>query len=247
MAASYDRIMDSDMVPTRLPTERMLRDELQSLPAAEQEVNILSKSFQGYFGFGRSASERLIKEKANNYAIIHLAMHGIVNNQQPELSSLAFTEDGDSVENNFWQAHEIAQADLQADLVVLSACETGFGKYEKGNGIASLARAFMYAGANSILVSLWQINDYATAKIMVDFYENLAEGLPKDMALRQSKQRYISEAKGHFAHPAYWSSFVHIGDSQPIKIKKRMNRQWYFVGLFIPFILACIWFGLRKR
>jgi CHAT domain-containing protein len=105
----------------------------------------------------------MFKEKAANFGVIHLAMHGLLNSREQVLSNLAFTEISDSIESNLLCAYEVAKMELNADLVILSACETGFGKFERGNGIASLARSFMYAGVPAMIVSLWQVNDYATS------------------------------------------------------------------------------------
>ena len=100
-------------------------------------------------------------------------------------------------------AHEIYQLDLNADLVVLSACETGYGKFNQGEGVMSLARSFMYAGTPSLVVSLWQVNDQSTAIIMQLFYEKLEKGMPKDIALRQAKLEYLKNAermRGRYHH-----------------------------------------------
>ena len=103
---------------------------------------------------------------------------------------------------------------LNADMVVLSACETGIGELQKGEGIISLARGFTYAGAKSIITSLWSVEDECTKKIMISFYEYLDQGLAKDAALRQAKLDYINdEQTTHVdAHPFYWSPFIGVGD-----------------------------------
>jgi hypothetical protein len=134
---------------------------------------------------------------------------------------LAFSEDNDSIESNFWQAHKVSETQIKGNLVVLSACETGFGKFEKGNRITSLARAFMYAGASSLIVSLWQVNNYATSEIMKHLYENLANGMRKDEALRQAKIQYIKLAKGFAAHPGFGSPFIQMGNTAPLTIKRK--------------------------
>jgi CHAT domain-containing protein/Flp pilus assembly protein TadD len=246
MAANYESKGDSALLgELRLSTERGLRDILSPLPAARAEVEALQKAYKGYFAFDNSASEKMIKKLAPEYAIIHLAMHGLLDEKRPMLSSLAFTEDGDSVESNFLEAHEISKMELNADLVVLSACETGYGKFETGNGIASLARAFMYAGAPALVVSLWQVNDESTGKLMQLFYENLAKGLPKDEALRKAKLKYIAEAKNPMAaHPAFWSPFILIGDNAPVKIQRKGNYLPWLIG---GGVLVLVFGGLFLR
>lgn len=229
LAADYN--LKQDSMAERLPLEAHWRSLLPPLPNAQKEVEVLSEAYQGYFCQGIHATERFFKEKAGDYAVIHLAMHGLLNEQSPILSSLAFTEDSDSLENNFLQAYEISKLQLNADLVVLSACETGYGKFEAGNGIASLARAFMYAGASSLVVSLWQVNDYSTAMIMRAFYQNLSEGMDKAEALRAAKFQYLKENQAPLNHPAFWSPFIQLGNSQNIQIREKGADWLLYAGV----------------
>ncbi|MCH2044746.1 MAG: CHAT domain-containing protein, partial [Saprospiraceae bacterium] len=246
IAANYKITLDSSKKHNRLPAHVRLRELLRPLPAARREVETLQKKFQGDFFFDKSASERLFKEKAAQYSVLHLAMHGLLNTQQPILSSMAFSEDSDSLENNFLQAHEISKMKLNAQLIVLSACETGYGRFEKGNGIASLARAFMYAGAPSTVVSLWAVNDNSTALVMEYFYEGLASGLDKATALQQAKLKYIESTEKHNAHPSFWSPFVQIGNHQPIKITNKNSGEYTWgIGLGALLLLGT-GLGVRK-
>lgn len=245
IAPNYAKQTSASAV-TRLPAYQRIRNKLDSLPNARAEVGMLSEQFKGYFAFDNQASEKIFKERASQFSVIHLAMHGLLDSRAQMLSSLVFTEDGDSVENNFLQAYEISKLNLNADLVVLSACETGYGKFEKGNGIASLARSFMYAGASSLVVSLWQVNDFSTAKIMKFFYENLAKGMGKAEALQVAKLEYIKRSKGLFSHPAFWSPFVQIGTSDPIHLEVKSDRSflWWGMGALGVILLLVFW---RKR
>jgi CHAT domain-containing protein len=217
----------------RSPKHNSLRKALAPLPAAQEEVQLLSQIFKGHFALGDAASELKFKQQAENYAVIHLAMHGILDEQNPILSSLAFTEDG-GAENNFLQVYEISKMKLNADLVVLSACETGYGKFQAGNGVASLARSFMYAGVNALVVSLWAVNDASTAIIMRFFYQNLDKGMGKAEALQQAKLEYLSEAKGTSAHPALWSPFIQLGNRKPVSIAKQASLGSYFIFALAP-------------
>jgi CHAT domain-containing protein len=247
MAANYTLQLDSMHQNWRLPIYRQLRASLDPLPAAQQEVAALELEFEGYFAYNTDASEAKIKAVASEYAVIHLATHGFLDPQCPVLSSLALTEDNDSIENNFWQAYEISQMNLHADLVVLSACETGYGKFEKGNGIASLARAFMYAGAPSLIVSLWQVNDQVTSTIMQNLYRNLANGMTKDLALRKAKLDYINNASSTLAHPAFWSPFILIGNEEAIRISKKGSLPYGKIGLLFGIGLLVLLWMIKKR
>jgi CHAT domain-containing protein/Tfp pilus assembly protein PilF len=246
IAANYATKLDSSKFHLRLPADSRLRKLLNVLPAAQEEVKSLSEAFSGEFLFDNSASEKAFKANAGKYSIIHLAMHGLLDNQNPILSSLAFTENGDSIENNFLHAYEISKMQLNADLVVLSACETGFGKFEKGNGTASLARAFMYAGVPALIVSLWEVNDGSTKILMQLFYSNLAAGMDKSEALRQAKLKYINDANGSAAHPAFWSAFVQVGDSEPINMYGGGSK-WLFWAIGAAVALGLIGVVLYAR
>jgi CHAT domain-containing protein/tetratricopeptide (TPR) repeat protein len=248
MAASYDEDLDANLLRGRLPTTRQTREALQPLPAARAEVEALEQQYRGFFAFDSLASEKVLLEKAREYAIIHLAMHGLLDENRPMLSSLALTENGDSLYDNFWQAHEISKLELTADLVVLSACETGYGKFEQGNGIASLARAFMYAGVPSLVVSLWQVNDQSTSIIMQNFYKHLSSGMTKSAALRQAKLDYIVDADNLAAHPAFWSPFILIGDEAPVELQRKSNGSWLWWSVGGLGLLGLMGFlGFRGR
>ncbi|MCH2043793.1 MAG: tetratricopeptide repeat protein [Saprospiraceae bacterium] len=250
IAANYDIKLDKTLTTNRIAFDTLIRKQLGALSNTRKEVKTLENNFNGFFAYDTLASEKTIKTKVGDYAVIHLATHGLLNKRRPMLSSIALTEDSDSIENNFWQAYEISQMELNADLVVLSACETGYGKFEKGNGIASLARAFMYAGSSSLIVSLWKVNDTSTSAIMQNLYQNLATKLPKDQALRQAKLNYIQRAEGIAAHPAFWSPFIQIGNTQPISIQQKniSNGTWWMFAAAGG--LACLGIGIfinRRR
>jgi CHAT domain-containing protein len=104
------------------------------------------------------------------------------------------------------------------DLVVLSACETGLGKIEQGEGIRSLGRSFMESGAQATIISLWNVNDKSTAFIMTDFYKHLKAGITKDEALRQAKLDYLKNATTQNSHPYFWAAFIPAGDMQPLSL-----------------------------
>ena len=219
-AGEYNGGMPIAMADTlgRRSSVRSLRQALQPLPGAKAEVSLMRKYLFGEFFDGQAAGERHFKERASQYDIIHLAMHGILDSDEPILSSLAFSEDGDSEEDNFLHSYEITALDLKASLVVLSACETGYGKFSQGEGVMSLAHSFMYAGASSVLVSLWQVNDHATGQIMKLYYMNLAMGYEKDKALQKAKKEFIAKAEGLAEHPAFWGAFVQYGDDGPLEL-----------------------------
>lgn len=194
------------------PISFPVKDNLNDLPGTEQEVTSISKLFSGKAQVmkGQDANEGLVKSGGlDRYGFLHFATHGIVDETSPELSRIFLQSTGTEDGNVF--SGEIFNLKLNADLTVLSACQTGLGKYSKGEGVIGLSRALVYAGARSIVVSYWSVADQSTAQLMTDFYSVLLSrpGVSLESALRQAKENMIT--KGTFAAPYYWAPFVMIG------------------------------------
>ncbi len=194
-----------------------MRTGLNPLPNTGEEVYKSQKLMKGESFIGKTATKAQFTETAGNYRILHLATHGKANDKIGDYCFLAFTEQKDSLDNELLYVRDIYNLSLNADLVVLSACETGIGELKRGEGIISLARAFAYAGAKSILTTLWRVNDKSTLQIMEGFYRHLKNGQAKDRALWQAKLDYLNKAKNLAAHPYYWSAFIPIGDMGRVK------------------------------
>jgi CHAT domain-containing protein len=153
-----------------------------------------------------------------DFRIIHFATHSLLDEKNANRSALVLKLDDDPAEDGFFQAREIYGVKLNADLIVLSACQTAKGKIEKGEGIQGLARAFFYAGTKSVLASLWKIDDRSTAEFMKLFYEYLVDGKTKQEALRLTKIKMLGT---EYSEPYYWASFVLIGESDcPVILQK---------------------------
>jgi CHAT domain-containing protein len=163
------------------------------------------------------ASRELVKsEELKQYRILHFATHGLLNSRHPELSGLVLSlvdSQGNPKKDGFLLAHEIRNLDLRAQLVVLSACQTGLGSEVRGEGLVGLTHSFMSAGTPRIVVSLWNVNDQATAELMTRFYRGMIEkGLPPSSALRCA-QLSIRE-QPEWRSPFYWAPFIFIGEWQ---------------------------------
>jgi CHAT domain-containing protein len=147
------------------------------------------------------------------YAIIHFATHGLINNQHPELSGviLSLVDEQGRPQNGFLRLYDIYNMKLEADLVVLSACQTALGKEIKGEGLMGLTRGFMYAGAPRLVASLWQVDDRATAELMGRFYEAMfRQGLRPAAALRAAQVSMWKDTRWHA--PNYWAAFTFQGE-----------------------------------
>lgn len=193
------------------------RAVLGNLRFNKSEAFSIQKIMGGKVYADSAATEANFMETAPNAGILHLAVHAKSNDEHGEYSYLAFFQTADSTENELVFVKDLYSLRIKAALVVLSACETGIGELQRGEGIVSLARGFSYAGAASIVTTLWSIDDYASSEIMVDFYKNLKEGVPKDEALRAAKLGFLNKRKGSNAsHPLYWAAFIPVGDMSPI-------------------------------
>ena len=149
----------------------------------------------------------LMKEDLSQYKYIHFATHGLVNNDKPQFSSLALCYD--TTGSDELQVREIFELKLNADMVVLSACNTALGKEMKGEGIIGLTRAFLVAGSKRAVVSLWSVADKSTSEFMIDFYRYIKEGKTITQSLREAKLNMINSKE--YTHPYYWAPFVLFG------------------------------------
>lgn len=217
---------------------------LINLPGAVQECNRISDIYQTKLLTGRLASESAFKEICRNYNYIHLSTHGVPANNNSETIQLAFTSNADDGEDGWLGFYEILNLHLKAELVVLSACKTGIGKVNNGEGSLNLAWAFRQAGAKSAVVSLWDANDYASSQIMPAFYTFLKEGQSKAEALRNAKLKFVSEHDEAFSHPYFWAGFDFIGvDYQQQKTKKLISFPELIIYIFLAIaILSLLWF-----
>lgn len=218
------------------------RDELVQLKWNKEEIETIGEYYSGDYFSGSQATESQFKKVASDYQILHLAMHAFVDNQSPMNSKLVFTQNEDSLEDGMLHAYELFNMDLNAELAVLSACKTGIGKIQKGEGVMSLGRAFSYAGCQSVIMSHWSVDDKSTSLLMNSFYKYLAEGKPKDEAMRMAKLNFIDETHGVTTHPYYWGGFVVLGNSESLS-KPGTNWLVYVLSVIgLVLILMGIYF-----
>jgi CHAT domain-containing protein len=195
-------------------TTRQMSD---SLPESGIEVKRIFEMFrqkklsaQAYLS--ASATKTRFLQKAPRYDIVHLASHSEANTQNAHLAKIKFA-DRKSNTNKFSSAlysNEVYNLQLNTDLLVLSSCESGVGKLAKGEGVLSLARSFLYAGARNIVFSLWEVNDTYTRKLMVAFYKEMLAGKSYRAALQAAQQTNL--LADPFLHPKHWAGFVMVGE-----------------------------------
>jgi CHAT domain-containing protein len=154
-----------------------------------------------------------ISPELSQYRIVHFATHGILNSQQPELSGvvLSLVDEKGKPQNGFLRLHDVFNLNLPAELIVLSACQTGLGEEVKGEGLVGLTRGFMYAGSPRVVVSLWSVDDEATSQLMVKFYKKmLQDGLKPAAALRAAQIELWRQ--NQWQAPYYWAAFTLQGE-----------------------------------
>lgn len=154
---------------------------------------------------GKEATKSAIESTSfEDYGYIHFATHAFVNEEDPALSGIAFW--GEEDEDGVIYVNDIYNMNMNADLVVLGACETGLGTVYKGEGMIGFTRAFIYAGASNLMVSMWKVNDQPTANLMIEFYRYVKQGHSYSEALQMAKMDLIDRPE--FAAPRNWAAFV---------------------------------------
>jgi CHAT domain-containing protein/Tfp pilus assembly protein PilF len=191
------------------------KDALPDLPGTESEVNAIAslfrqKNIRSSVYLDTKATETAIKsESLKDFSLVHFATHGVVDENSPELSRIYLQTESEAEDGNLF-AGEIYNLQLNADLVALSACQTGLGKISKGEGVIGLSRALVYAGAKNIIVSFWSVADESTAQLMTDFYKQLLEN-PSANYSRDLRKAKLNLLQGNYSAPYYWAPFILIG------------------------------------
>jgi CHAT domain-containing protein/Tfp pilus assembly protein PilF len=223
-----------------------LRNGFGPLAYNQQEARAIHQLLGGRLILAEEATEANFRRHASTYQLIHISSHARINDLNPLFSQIAFSSPRDSLSDGVITLAELFDLKLSANMIVLSACETGIGKLYRGEGIASQARGFAYAGARSIVTTLWSVNDAATAEIMPLFYEELQEAKTKDLALRDAKRRYLTQTDNLGAHPFYWAGVVAIGNMAPLDLDANNKLIW---GLLLSgvLVLGGLFFWFRKQ
>lgn len=203
---------------------------LGELPYAKNEFDYLESNFSGSFFAKDSASSTTLKENFADFEIIHLATHACVNDKDPMLSQIYFS-DG-SMTN-----YDIQNLNSRPELVVLSACNTASGQIQDGEGVIGLSRGFFEAGVKGMQSSLWSIDDLSSSKIVTGMYHHLKNGESKSEALRLSKLDYLKQADKLRSHPYYWAAMIHIGNDNPISFSTN-DKHLTLISILAIFILG---------
>ncbi|MCB0839894.1 MAG: CHAT domain-containing protein, partial [Bacteroidetes bacterium] len=202
----------------------------------QDEAKAIHETFGGQMFLGESATLNAFYENMSDFPIIHLASHGKTHDKDSRYSYIAFADPRDTAQKQLLYVSDLYNLHFNADLVVLSACETGLGTLYRGEGITSLARAFTYAGAQSIATTLWQVDDQTSAILMKTFYEFLDQGFSKDEALRQAKLKLIEDQYD----PFFWAGYILIGDAEPAR---KPGRTYLWLLFVVGGVLVTVVWG----
>jgi CHAT domain-containing protein len=215
------------------------------LPYARQEAEYVSKITGGNLYLNDEARETVFKTEASKYNIIHLAMHTYLNDQNPMNSAMIFAQGGNAPEDGLLYTYEVYGIPLKARMVVLSSCNTGSGQLSSGEGILSLARGFLYSGSQSVVMSMWEIDDKSGTEIIKMFYDNLKKGKSKGEALKKARTEYLKKASQLKSHPYFWSSIVVYGENDPV-FSSRRTLILSICSLIVISIALVYYFWKRK-
>jgi CHAT domain-containing protein len=213
-------------------------DKLFPLFSTTKEVKFIEKSFKSSICFyDDQANKKAFIDHCRNSDIIHIASHADINAFDDDYSYIAFSDVHYDNEGDYLlYLRELVSLDLNAELIVLSACNTSLGSYKKGEGILSLARGFVSAGCSSIVSSLWEVDDASTQELMESFYSHLLLGEDKSLALANAKRSYLKTHTGEKLSPYFWGGFVALGDMKPICTPNNGIKYAVCGSLFLGFL-----------
>jgi CHAT domain-containing protein len=218
---------------------------LNDLPFARQEAKYVSDLTGGKLFENSKAKESVYKRESGKYDIIHLAMHTLLNDKDPMHSTLIFSRGNDSPQDGFLKTYEVYGIPLKAKMVFLSSCNTGSGLLYSGEGILSLARGFIYSGSQSVVMSMWEIEDKSGTEIVEKFYDNLRKGYSKSVSLKRARMTFLKNADQLRSHPYFWATLVVYGNNTPLYYPRKLIIIPSAI-LIILGLLAGVYYRKRK-
>lgn len=221
--------------------------KLSTLKNALTEVQFVASIFRGNVLTGSSATKNNFITKAGSYDILHLAMHAEADKQEPLYSRLYFQPTDTTNGNDVLQAWEIYNMQLDASMVVMSSCESGYGEVHGTEGMLSLSRAFRYAGAASVVYTLWPVSDKSSAEVMHYFYRFLDKGMSRDEAMQQAKLTYLETSDPALLHPAFWAGYTVNGNVEKVKINPVNKKIYIGTGLILLLIVILLTKKIRSK
>jgi CHAT domain-containing protein len=203
-------------IDSLLSNRQAVAETLSDLPYAKLEAKYVADLLRGDLFINEKAIESSFKSNAGSYDIIHLSMHTFLNDMNPMSSKMIFYQEGDSIDDGYLNTYEIYSISLKSKMVVLSSCNTGSGMLQTGEGILSLARGFIYAGSESVIMSLWEVDDKSGTDITKLFYGYLKKGCRKSEALRKARLDFLKNSDQLRSLPYFWSTLIVYGNNKAL-------------------------------
>ncbi len=221
--------------------------ELPDLPYAQAEINYGSELFGGTLYHGARATERNFQNLGEKeVGILHLAMHALIEDARPEQSKLVFQNAHDTLFDGLLHIHEILNSKLSSQLAILSACNSGFGTMHKGEGFASMSRAFRYAGCPNIMMSLWKASDQPAFEVVSDFLKEVRSKKKLGEAVRGAKLNYLQQADPLQSHPAHWANLILLGNPDLRLMPSRPPSFYLLIGVVLVLGVLVYFFVTRS-
>ena len=217
------------------------------LPGAKKEVESLANTFGQRVKMQSEIRREDWLQRKDNLAILHLATHAFVENGKPMRSAIAVSGNRENNEESMWlTAADLYNLKFKAGLVTLSACNTGMGDFNPGEGVMSLARSFQHNVSSNVIMSLWQVQDQATEKIMSGFYKSLEDGDNLETSLRRAKLDYLNDTDEYLSHPFFWSAWLLSGDGNNPLQSSGTDYSYYLWVIAGLLIIALVIYKVRS-
>lgn len=239
--------------PEMYPEEKGwdIRDRMDGerglLPGSGEEIRALQKEIQGLRVYaGNQASEENFIANTTGNQVLHLALHASIDEKNPAYSRLYFHGPNKALKDDALHAYEIFGMPVQARMVVLSACNSGHGSVCGREGALSLTRAFLGAGVPTVVMSHWDLDDFAASGLVSNLYKELTQNHSVDDALRQAKLHFLDNTDNLRAHPYFWASLLVYGNTQPLGYHKHGDKYYLCAGIFLGIMMLYLLYTRKK-
>ena len=236
-----DSIDVNDLMMSRKPA----RENLSDIPGAREEAVYINSILGGDLYIDGQATESSFKANAPSGDIVHMAMHTLLNDNEPMYSKMVFSMEPGQIEDGMLNTYEVFNLSIKAKMLFLSSCNTGSGYLQTGEGVMSLARAFFYSGSPSVIMALWEVDDRSGSDMVKRFYNNINRGYTKSLSLRKARLEYLDNADQMRAHPYFWGALMIMGSDDPVYFPVK-RYILIALSLIIIFFLARYYYRVIK-
>ena len=217
---------------------------IRPLHHSKRELEFIAQQFDGDYYLNTDATEGVLCENISQYRVMHFITHTGIDQSHNDASYLLLYPGDTSKYDGLVRIFELYTKKINADLVVLSTCNGGYGSLKKGEGIGSISRAIAYAGCTNIVYSLWPASSYTTPDIMEDFYQNIDSKVTSGKALNAAKRQFLENGQSIYGHPFFWGNFVYSGNEQTLDLN---HPETFPKGLAILFVILILGIVLLVR